>query len=110
MRVSDTGIQKLVMRMKRLEIKCRLTEDQKVVLFNSIRQSPQLKHLILDWSLLVDDPATVANSLSKLESVNMSQCNVPPMIVTMLATNLQSGSSALKKIRLGGVDVSEDCK
>ena len=82
-------------------------------LFNHLltTDQPRLKHLNIGFSdLMLYDPPTVANSLSKLESVNMSQCNVPPMIVTMLATNLQSGSSALKTIRLGGVDVSEDCK
>ena len=79
-------------------------------LLNANQPRPRLKHLNIGLSdLMMYDPPTVANSLSKLESVNLSHCIVPPMTLTMLATNLQSGSSALKELRLGGVDVSEDC-
>ena len=103
--VSVSVIKQLVM-MKRLEIYGgELTKDQRVVLFNSIRQSPQLKHLTLDWSHLVDDPATVANSLSKLESV-MLHC-APHTLLTKLAEKIQSGSSNLKELRLRGF-VSEE--
>ena len=124
--VSDTVIQQLVMSMKRLEISCwGLTEDQRVVLFNSISQSPQLvtlklhhayypdlsklfnhllvtdqprlKHLTLVWSYLYKyDPATLAHSLSKLESVDMTDSFAPPALLPMLAEKIKSGSSNLK--------------
>ena len=136
-RVSVTVIQQLVMRMKRLDMRgCRLTDHQEVVMFNSIRQSPQLvslklhavypqlsglfnylmetdkptlKHLTIYSSQLEwYDPATVANSLSKLESVNMIGW-VPPAMLTMLAEKIQSGSRNLKELRLD-CDVSEEVK
>ena len=54
----------------------------------------------------MDDPATVANSLSKLESV-MLHC-APHTLLTKLAEKIQSGSSNLKELRLRGVVVSEE--
>ena len=135
-RVSVSVIKQLVMRMKRLEISCwGLTKDDRVVVINSIRQSPQLvslklhnahylqlsglfnylmetdqptlKHLTIT-ALQRYDPATVATSLSKLESVVMYGF-VPPAILTMLAEKLQSGSRNLKELRLD-CDVSEEVK
>ena len=59
----------------------------------------------------MDDPATEANSLSKLESV-MLHCAryyvIMHTLLTKLAEKIQSGSSNLKELRLRGVVVSEE--
>ena len=68
-----------------------------------------LSHLNMgDTDLALYDPPTISNGLSKLESVDLSYCYVPPMILSMLATNLKRGRSKLKHLKMLCVHISDN--